>query len=78
MLYQAASLQPFLLTLRKLSGPNTVTLLAHEHRERLPFLQAAGFEVEAVPEGELDPHWRSDDISVYRVRLQLQKGEEQG
>eukprot|EP00887_Chlorella_sp_A99_P002654 scaffold6.g2654.t1 len=78
VLYEAAAVQPFLATLRALSGPHTLTLLAIEHRAGLPFpahaFSAAGFAAEVVPQSALDPRWRSDDISVFRIRLQRPQG----
>lgn len=59
VIYKAALIQPLLATLRELSGPRTLLLLAAEHREKLPFPQgafaAAGLNVQCVPHSELHP-----------------------
>ena len=73
VIYQVEALPALLATLRHLSGPSTLILLAAEHREQLPFprqhIEAAGFEVVLVPQEQLHPDWRSQDIAVFRLRL---------
>lgn len=76
-LYQAAALQPFLASLHALSGQQTLTLLSLEHRQALPFpeaaFQAAGFDVQRLSAAELDPDWSADDIHVYQIHLRQQQ-----
>ncbi len=73
VIYQSEAVPALLATLRKLSGPSTLILLAAEHREKLPFprqqVEAAGLQVQQVSCEELHPEWRSDDIQVYRLLL---------
>lgn len=73
VVYQTEAVQPFVATLRALCGPATLVLASQEHREPVPFpeaaLREAGFAVERLPPAELDPDWCSPDIGVYRLRL---------
>ncbi|GAB4820725.1 hypothetical protein N2152v2_007771 [Parachlorella kessleri] len=77
VIYQAEAVPALLATLRDLSGPRTLILLAAEHREQLPFptqqVEAAGFEVVPVAPEQLHPDWSSQDIAVYRLRLERQR-----
>jgi len=68
-------IEPLVAAIADLSGPDTVTLVAYEHRERAFSPQARfaelaaerGLEVENVAQAEMDPLYRADDIEIWRV-----------
>ncbi|KAK9818122.1 hypothetical protein WJX72_007470 [[Myrmecia] bisecta] len=77
LLYDVACIPLLFITVAQLSGPDTVTLLAFEDRPvvvdvAFRELQKAGLTAKQVPETELDPHWQSPDIHIYKLRLTLQ------
>ena len=62
-------------TVADLSGPSTVTFVAYEHRERAfspqekfaELAAARNLAVVAVPQDQMDPTFRADDIEIWRV-----------
>lgn len=66
-------IEPLVRTLTALSGPATVTLLAHQTRahasdaELLRRLTDAGFRVDTVPRARHHPRWQDQAISILEV-----------
>uniref|UniRef100_A0A6B2LJP2 Methyltransferase small domain-containing protein n=1 Tax=Arcella intermedia TaxID=1963864 RepID=A0A6B2LJP2_9EUKA len=64
---------PLLLkTLKDLTSPQTLILLAYERRDRkdLKFFEMLldnGFKYQKVSESQLDEQWQDDDIGIFRI-----------
>jgi len=61
----------FLKTLASTSNKNTLIIMAYEKRDQreLEFFKKlkVNFTYKKVPNSELDSHWQSDDIGIFRI-----------